>query len=230
MKNLIRSVSCSLLGREAARASWAVFPQRLWITQDQSFSAQLSVPHLDLHSGAFIRAAHALTIGWSDRGLRLRSAKRRVDDWDKSASLVVGATPRRSTSSLDDSFVTSSFDMSYVFALGGSAFFLACAGVVAVCSFLFAPLRRIRPYAWRVWLWGGIGSFAGTVIFLAAIAYPLMHIGVAGGGGESTVNQDMIFIAAIAFGPIVSSVLGTLVGAFYGFYLARRKVRLSADV
>src|SRR5579863_4431045 len=39
-----------------------------------------------------------LTIGWSDRGV---ASSERVDDWDKSASLVVGAIPRRSASSLD---------------------------------------------------------------------------------------------------------------------------------
>ena len=37
---------------------------------------------------------------WSDRGPRLRWAKEGVYDWDKSASINVGATPRRSTSSL----------------------------------------------------------------------------------------------------------------------------------
>jgi hypothetical protein len=44
-------------------------------------------------------AAH-LTIGSSDRGPRLRWAKEGVDDLDKSAWLVVGEAPRRSTSSL----------------------------------------------------------------------------------------------------------------------------------
>ena len=41
-----------------------------------------------------------LTIGSSDRGSRLQWAKEGVDDWDKSAPLDGGATPRRSTSSL----------------------------------------------------------------------------------------------------------------------------------
>ena len=43
-----------------------------------------------------------LTIGSSDRGAAASVGQERVDDWDKSASLDVGATPRRSTSSLDD--------------------------------------------------------------------------------------------------------------------------------
>jgi len=42
-----------------------------------------------------------LTIGSSDRGMHLRLGREKVDDWDKSASLVVGAASRRSTSSLD---------------------------------------------------------------------------------------------------------------------------------
>jgi hypothetical protein len=43
---------------------------------------------------------YPLTIGSSDRGVYLRWTMEGVDDWDKSASLVAGATPRRSTSSL----------------------------------------------------------------------------------------------------------------------------------
>ena len=42
-----------------------------------------------------------LTIGSSDRGARLRWAKEGIDDLDKLPSLDAGATPRRSTSSLD---------------------------------------------------------------------------------------------------------------------------------
>src|SRR5580658_193369 len=42
-----------------------------------------------------------LTIGWSDRGSRLRWAKEGVDDWDKVPSFDAGEAPRRSTSSLD---------------------------------------------------------------------------------------------------------------------------------
>ena len=36
------------------------------------------------------------------RGRHFRCAKEGVDDWDKSASFAGGATPRSSTSSLDD--------------------------------------------------------------------------------------------------------------------------------
>ena len=54
-----------------------------------------------LGATSFIRCCQHLTIGWDDRGARLREAKERVDDWDKSSSFVVGAFPRRSTSSLD---------------------------------------------------------------------------------------------------------------------------------
>jgi len=45
--------------------------------------------------------APVLTIGSSDRGVWLRWAKEKVDDWDKSASFCDNAPPRRSTSSLD---------------------------------------------------------------------------------------------------------------------------------
>ena len=49
---------------------------------------------------ADVRYDWRLTIGWSDRGSRLRLDKEEVDGWDKSASLDVGEAPRRSASSL----------------------------------------------------------------------------------------------------------------------------------
>jgi hypothetical protein len=52
-------------------------------------------------------AAWSLTIGSSDRGSRLHSAKEGVDDWDKAASVCVGATPRRSILSLAGIFMRS---------------------------------------------------------------------------------------------------------------------------
>jgi hypothetical protein len=61
-----------------------------------------------------------LTIGSSDHGAHLRWAKEGVDDLDKSASMVVAATPRRSTSSLGAILRTSFF--------GGLAAFLGLAG------------------------------------------------------------------------------------------------------
>ena len=38
-----------------------------------------------------------ITIGWSDRGSRLRWAKEEVDDWDQVPSFDAGEAPRRST-------------------------------------------------------------------------------------------------------------------------------------
>jgi hypothetical protein len=48
-----------------------------------------------------LASAQRLTYGLSDReGIISVEPRRGIDDWDKSASFDVGATPRRSTSSL----------------------------------------------------------------------------------------------------------------------------------
>jgi hypothetical protein len=47
------------------------------------------------------RSCRPLTIGWSDRGSRLRLAEEGVDDWDQVPSFDAGEAPRRSTSSLE---------------------------------------------------------------------------------------------------------------------------------
>jgi uncharacterized protein len=62
--------------------------------------ARIYFPSLDCIFQLDVAQRRPLTIGWSDRGSRLRWAKEGIDDLDKSVSFVAGATPRRSTSSL----------------------------------------------------------------------------------------------------------------------------------
>jgi hypothetical protein len=57
-------------------------------------------------------APRVQTIGWSDRGARLRWTKRRIDDWGKVSWFDAGESPRRSTSSLEADFAALRFPLS----------------------------------------------------------------------------------------------------------------------
>jgi len=120
--------------------------------------------------------------------------------------------------------------MAYLLALAGFALFFAFGAIGTASSFLFGSLRRLRPYAWRAWLWGSIGFFVANVLFFAIIAYPLTHIGIAGSRAGSTNIPDIILGAAVAFGPLVASTFGVVAGVFAGRYFARRKLAVSATV
>jgi hypothetical protein len=115
-----------------------------------------------------------LTSGSSDRGSRLRWAKERVDDWDKSASFVGGASPRRSTSSLDAISMSpqlrrrTSVVLAVIFALLGlyCAIWVFSSADLAFISCdnhysLFSPIPRCRaPY---------IAIIASALFFLLAV-------------------------------------------------------------
>jgi hypothetical protein len=112
--------------------------------------------------------------------------------------------------------------MPYAFALAGFALFFFLGAIITAMSFLLGALRGVRPYAWRALLWGSIGFLAANALLLAILAYPLMHMGVAGGSGSSTDFASMILGAAIVFGPLIASGFGIVVGALTGCYLGRR--------
>src|SRR5580692_3109022 len=97
-----------------------------------------------------------------------------VDDWDKSVSLVVGATPRRSTSSLDDVSAVAQPSKSKTTILGRCVVILAA--ILWGCFFeLYIYMDSTRPHdidvaAGRVYALNNHGSIAfltrGEHIFL----------------------------------------------------------------
>jgi hypothetical protein len=120
--------------------------------------------------------------------------------------------------------------MPYAFALAGFTLFSALGAVGTASSFLFASLRSLQPYAWRAWLWGSIGFLVMNALLLAMIAYPLMHVGIAGSPDGRTDVLGMILGAAVVFGPLVASALGIVIGVVAGCYFGKRKVAVSAIV
>jgi hypothetical protein len=120
--------------------------------------------------------------------------------------------------------------MSHPLSLTAPALVLATAGILIVCSFVFPSLLPIRPYVWRIALWGTIGALVGSALFLAAIAYSLVRFGVAGGPASRPDFLGMILVAVVLYGPLVAPTLGTVLGALVGYYLARRKLGISASV
>ena len=120
--------------------------------------------------------------------------------------------------------------MPYAVALAGFALFFGLGAIGTASSFLFASLRGLRPYAWRAWLWGSLGFLAMNALLLIMIAYPLMHIGVAGSPGGRTDVLGVILGAAVVYGPLVASASGIFLGVLAGCYFGRRQLAVSATV
>jgi hypothetical protein len=120
--------------------------------------------------------------------------------------------------------------MPYSYALTGFALFFALSAIASASSFLFTSLRRLRPYAWRVWLWGSIGFLVTNAILFGILAYSLMHVGIAGNSDSRTEVLGRILSAAVVFGPSVASPLGITSGTLIGCYFGRRKIAVRAIV
>jgi hypothetical protein len=114
--------------------------------------------------------------------------------------------------------------MPYTFALAGFALFFALSAIATASSFLFASFRRLRPYAWRVWLWGSVGFLVTNAVLLVILAYSLMHVGIAGNSDSRTEVLGMVLGAAVVFGPSAASALGIIMGALIGCYFGKRKI------
>ena len=120
--------------------------------------------------------------------------------------------------------------MPFTFALAGFALFFGLSAIATASSFLFASLRRLRPYAWRVWLWGSIGFLVTNAVLLGMLAYSLMHVGIAGNSDNRTEVLGVILSAAVVFGPSAASALGITIGTLVGCYFGRRKIAVRAIV
>ena len=78
--------------------------------------------------------------------------------------------------------------------------------------------------------WGSVGFLAMNALLLIMIAYPLMHIGVAGSPGGRTDVLGVILGAAVVYGPLVASASGIVLGVLAGCYFGRHKLAVSATV
>jgi hypothetical protein len=111
----------------------------------------------------------------------------------------------------------------YVFVIAGFAIFLVLGALMTASSFVFSALRWLKPYAWRVWLWGSIGFVASDALLGALLYRALTDVSVSGVESPHRSVGDILVDVAVDFGPLVVSAVGVMGGSALGFYLARRK-------
>jgi hypothetical protein len=111
----------------------------------------------------------------------------------------------------------------YVVVIAGFAIFLILGALTTASSFIFSTLGWLRPYAWRVWLWGSVGFVVSNAFLFALLYRALTHISVSGVESSHRVVGDTVIDVAIDFGPLVVSAVGVVGGSALGFYLAWRK-------
>lgn len=112
--------------------------------------------------------------------------------------------------------------MPYFIAVYGFVVFLLL-GVIATALAQISPsLRLLRPYAWRVLLWGSIGFLVAHLLLFAVMYFVLQGIGIAGGRGSSSNLMQSITGIAILAGLLIASVAGVFGGSSCAVYFGWR--------
>jgi hypothetical protein len=112
----------------------------------------------------------------------------------------------------------------YLVAVGGFLCFFVAAAVATLALVLFPSLRRLLPFAWRIWAWGTLGFFSG---YLVPNLVLWVLLGTVRGmtGRDPTDSDARLMMLALFYVPPVAAVTGGLVGAAVGYSLARREKR-----
>ena len=98
---------------------------------------------------------------------------------------------------------------------------LTFAGAVGtLATILFRGLRPLRPYAWRMWLWGTVGLVVANMALFAILVPILSRVGVAHGPASLGDTRAVVTTNLAIVGPLLASLVGVLAGTGLGFRLA----------
>lgn len=100
--------------------------------------------------------------------------------------------------------------------------FFVTFAVATLVAALLPPLRRLLPFAWRIWLWGTLGFISGFLLPDGVLVAGLMIIAITTG----TNPFDSVGSSAMAlyFLPPVGAVMGGLLGIAFGHSSARHSI------
>lgn len=103
-----------------------------------------------------------------------------------------------------------------------SILFFAVSTIIAAIAALLPPLRRLRPFAWRFWLWGTLGFICGFLLPDGILVAVLMIIAVTTGRNPF----DGVGASAIALYllPPAGAIMGGLLGIAFGHSSARHSI------
>jgi hypothetical protein len=113
----------------------------------------------------------------------------------------------------------------YVFALLEAVVFTVAGAAATLATAFYSPLRELRAFAWRMWLWGSVGFVIGNAVLLVILFPFLSGIGIAGGAPPHTDVLGFALLGLALFGPVLFSSAGVILGCLYGWRLARRRTQ-----
>src|SRR5262249_51396 len=110
----------------------------------------------------------------------------------------------------------------YAIALFEALVFTLAGAAATLITAFYSPWRSLLAFAWRMWLWGGIG-FINANALLLAILFPLLSgTGIAGGPPKHQGVVDFVLLGLALFGPLAFPSTGVILGCVLGWHLARR--------
>jgi hypothetical protein len=95
-------------------------------------------------------------------------------------------------------------------------------GVGTLATLLFRGLRPLRPYAWRMWLWGTVGLVVANMALFAILVPILSRVGAAHGSAPLGDTRTVVTTNLVIVGPLLASLVGVLAGTGLGIRLAGR--------
>lgn len=108
------------------------------------------------------------------------------------------------------------------FGIGIIILFFVVLAAGAVIAALLPPLRKLRPFLWRIWLWGTLGLVCGFLLPDGILVAVLMIIAVTTGGNPfDTVGA---FAMALYLLPPAGAIMGGLLGIAFGHSSARHSI------
>src|SRR3981189_3442414 len=93
----------------------------------------------------------------------------------------------------------------YVVVIAGFAILFVLAALTTASTFVLSALRWLRPFAWRVWLWGSIGFGVSNALLGALLYRALTQVSISGVESPHRRVSDVLIDVAVDFGPLVVS-------------------------
>ena len=112
------------------------------------------------------------------------------------------------------------------FGIGVTVLFFEVSAVATVIVALLPPLRKLVPFAWRMWLWGTLGFICGFLLPDGVLVAVLMIIAVA--TGRNPFDMFAGSATALYFLPPTGAVMGGLIGIAFGHSSARHRIYRSS--
>lgn len=108
------------------------------------------------------------------------------------------------------------------FGINATVLFFSTSAIGTCIVVLLPPLRKLVPFAWRIWLWGTLGFTCGFLLPDGVLVAVLMIVAIT--TGKNPLDSVTGSALALYFLPPVGAVMGGVLGIALGHSSARHSI------